>query len=522
MLKSYKDVTIRSLIFNKKRSMFTLIGIILSIMLITAFCNFSASMKKTAIDNIKLESGKWHLNFYDTDNNLKQMVKGSPKVDEYVFIKSYMIVKEKGMGIDIKWFDGNLDYGEPIKLKQGELPKNDKEIVLDDCAIERIKKDAKIGETIEFKNSENNELVNFKLVGILSGYPNSKFATAYSKKDISLEKNSFLYVKFKENNKLNDTINEFKDLEKNKDKVTANKPLLDFLGIKEYRVTSRAIDAVTASVIAIIILATISIIYNAFNISVVQRTKEFGVFRMLGCTPRQIKKLVLREATILGIIAIPIGVLLGILSLKIVILILNNVTSGIRSFIGTGNVEAVISYKAIILSAIIGLLTVYISVLLPTKLASRISPLVAISGGRFIKKEKIKKTRAFIAKKLLKAEGLIAYKNLKRNRKRYRITVFSMSISIILVISFTAGMRAIVGLVEKKDNVSRNIDIITYIDEENKDSYHSIFNKIKALDGVKSVYSEYITPEYSVIIDRDKVNSSFLDCIGNKKGIIIN
>ena len=188
-------------------------------------------------------------------------------------------------------------------------------------------------------------------------------------------------------------------------------------------------------IIGIVVISTVAVIYNAFQISVVERIKQFGLLRAVGGTPKQIKKLVLREATVLAAIGVPLGLLCGVIAIY-----------GIGYLIKLMGGESIMPIKLSVsprilgFSGVLGLISIYLSALSPALNAGRISPLTAISGRNSISKEKIKRRKSFIVQKLFGFEGALAAKNIKRNRKRYRITVFSIIISVMLFITFKSFM----------------------------------------------------------------------------------
>ena len=141
------------------------------------------------------------------------------------------------------------------------------------------------------------------------------------------------------------------------------------------------------------------------------------------------------EAGILSIIGIPIGLFSGVLAMKIVLYIIKLLKTDFRL---VNDMEINISSTVFIISIIVGIITVFLSAIGPTRQAGRISPLEAIRSTRNIKKANLKKVKnSKIIRKILGIEGEIAYKNLRRNKKRFIITVFSMVISIALFITFS-------------------------------------------------------------------------------------
>ena len=125
-------------------------------------------------------------------------------------------------------------------------------------------------------------------------------------------------------------------------------------------------------VLAIIIIATIAVIYNAFNISMMERINQFGLLRSVGASPRQIKGIVIKEALIMSAIGIPIGLFCGVLAMKIVMAFIKNIQ--FEDFDFFQNFKVVVAPMALIISSVLGLITVYLSALGPAKKAANISP----------------------------------------------------------------------------------------------------------------------------------------------------
>lgn len=194
--------------------------------------------------------------------------------------------------------------------------------------------------------------------------------------------------------------------------------------------------SVCGILITVIMIGSILVIYNSFAISISERKKQFGMLSCVGATKKQIKKSVLYEGAILGGIGIPLGILSGIGGIGITLNIVNNLLKPMIAQEGTNwNLHLVISWQSIIIATILIAVTIYLSVMLPAKRASKVSEVEAIRGNGDIKiKAKKLKTRKFI-RKLFGIEGELALKNLKRSKKKYRTTVISLMISIVLFVS---------------------------------------------------------------------------------------
>ena len=194
-----------------------------------------------------------------------------------------------------------------------------------------------------------------------------------------------------------------------------------------------------AVLMTIIAVASISLIYNAFSISVSERTKQFGLLSSIGATRKQLKNSVLFEAMVLCVAGIPLGVLSGLAGVYVTLKLTEDMLGGLVDYmfgsVGPVAFEMKISPEAIALAAAAGLVTVLISAYIPARKALKMSAIDAIrqSADIQISAKKVK-TGPFV-RRLLGFEGMMAVKNFRRSKKRYRATVISLFISIVLFVS---------------------------------------------------------------------------------------
>jgi len=265
---------------------------------------------------------------------------------------------------------------------------------------------------------------------------------------------------------------------------------------------NEGLTALVAFIVGLIIISTIAVIYNIFNISVLERVSQFGILRCTGAAPNQIKKLVLKEALILSFIGIPLGLASGVLAMKIVI--------GVVKVLLKDEIKVVISPIVFIISAVIGLITIYLSAIGPAQKASKVSPLEAVRNTGSLKKEKFKKRKRFrTINKVFGIEGEIAYKNLKRNRKKFRITVFSLTISIVLYIVFGSFASFVfkTGAVKEKDMKDF---MLWKRGGSNTGISLSIYNEITNFKDVEKVY-KVMYDGRPILIPREKVNPKLFE-----------
>lgn len=217
-----------------------------------------------------------------------------------------------------------------------------------------------------------------------------------------------------------------------------NSILLSMKGYSGSEGTNVMIFSLAVIIIIIVMLASVFVIRNSFAISITEKTSMYGMLASVGATKRQIRRNVLFEGFILGLIGIPLGILLGLGVNAILITILNSVLSDMLSgatFVFVTPTIPIIC--AIVLSAV----TIFLSSFFIALRASRIPPLVAIRGNKDIKVKNNKPYRTSkLTKKLFGVGGEIASKSLKRSRKKYRTTVISIVVSVAMFIAVSAFM----------------------------------------------------------------------------------
>lgn len=220
--------------------------------------------------------------------------------------------------------------------------------------------------------------------------------------------------------------------------VDYNSPLLSMKGYSGSEGTNIVIFSLAVIIIIIVMLASVFVIRNSFAISITEKTSMYGMLASVGATKRQIRRNVLFEGFILGLIGIPLGILLGLGVNAILITILNSVLSDMlndATFVFVTPTIPIIC--AIVLSAV----TIFCSSFFIALRASRIPPLVAIRGNKDIKVKNNKPYRTSkLTKKLFGVGGEIASKSLKRSRKKYRTTVISIVVSVAMFIAVSAFM----------------------------------------------------------------------------------
>ncbi|MDD7794828.1 ABC transporter permease [Clostridium sp. 'White wine YQ'] len=499
MITSYKQITGRYLKSNKKRTILTIIGIVLSVALISSIGLFVKGLQSAQLEQTKNDYGSFHLMFKNTDEELFSKVINNPKVSKYGYYKLVKDIKvnDRLTANEITATDDALEL-TPYKIKEGNMPVKDNEIALEQWSLKYFSETTKVGDKININNKE------FILTGILENSIKSQLDNKpilLTKDNNISKKGSVLLVEIGSKTNIRKGLDELEKLT-TKENYVENTPVLMIEGAGGQDSGSKGLFATLSVIIGIVVVSTIAVIYNSFQISVVERIKEFGLLRAVGTTPRQVRNIVFREATMLAIIGVPLGLLCGCIAMAVIKWVFN--------IIGGDSVmplKLVIDPFVIGLSTVVGIISIYLSALIPAVFAGRISPLEAISSRTSITKGKIKRSNNRIIKMLFGFEGAMAAKNIKRNRKRYRITVFSVLISVVLFVSFKSLVDMLIN-VTNSPNESRDIHFTVYSqgDDAKKNSldFDELAKSIKNSNLVDKVYKSYSTYSFETAINNDK------------------
>lgn len=465
-----KKLTANYLKLNKKRTLVTIIGIILSGAMISAVTTLAVSFQAFMIDYEIETGGAWEARFKEIPySELKYIENNNQIKDSFITSNLYMAENEYStenyLRIDQYEEDAISKMGE--KLLRGELPKNSDEIVLSNTFFDGKDNEPQIGDTITFnvgyvidtEPTEDNpygiEFVKtgtktYKITGIIKR-PYIESSSDYYTAGVTLMDKSTLNndtlvnvgIIMKDAKEIYKITEELADYFGKYDVTTAgekiynvsyNTSLLAYMGVNSEEGFNAMIYSVCGILILVIMIGSIMVIYNSFAISISERKKQFGMLSSVGATKSQIRKSVIYEGAILGLIGIPIGIACGILGIGITLNIVNGLLDPIFEN-KTFDLELVVSWYAIIVAIILIAITIYMSVIIPARRASKITPIEAIRQIDDIKvKPKKLRTPKFIYK-LFGMEGTIALKNLKRSKKRYRTTVVSLVVSVVLYIS---------------------------------------------------------------------------------------
>ncbi len=439
------NYTIKSLQHNKKRTLFTFLGIILSGSLLFGVGFYISTYYQILIKKAISNNGSHHIEYRGINLEKIKTLKKDNEVKRILIntINNYeSLVKEETDPLHYMEITSlNINYKDFFKI-EGHSPTKEKEIILPSYLKKNYQ--YKLGDTVSFKNKE--KVVRFTIVGFfefkekesLSYYKRQLGDKGYTFFNPQKEHffNAFVTLNspkygFEKLMVLTNKIGlDFPDLNfsNRTSDVIINKDLLTLYG--QIREAGDYAILVLSAILIIVVLSLISllIIYNSFTISIMERKQELGRLTSIGATPWQIIKTIFLEVGLISLISIPLSFIIGLINTLFSITIVNIILKDIISF------PFVISlHPFFTLLALTGLLfSIFMASLIPAMEASEISPLENIRLNKDFKSKKIKPNRLIL--KLFKIEGFLAFRNIKKDKRKYRTTIISLVISMVLFI----------------------------------------------------------------------------------------
>lgn len=468
----FHKITLASLKKNKTRTMVTIIGVMLSAAMICAVTTIVSSFQHYMLENIIYSMGDWHGVSYSTDAADYEDIRDEEKVSRAVYdqqlgftridskneYKPYLYVIGAGEG-----FEEML----PVHLVEGRLPRTNKELLLPVHLAENGSVKYRIGDTLAldlgsrmmdgqeltqrdpcfdydgnngefFKDEELavRETRSYTVVGI---YERPSYedlmAPGYTAITAADESPAGAYA-YDVYFKMKNPKDVFAFMNGQVAVGETNTDILIFSGAAQFDSYYQTLYGLAAVIILLIMFGSVSLIYNAFSISVSERTKQFGLLSSVGATRRQIRHMVIFEASAVALVGIPLGILAGIGGIGVTLHFIGNKFS---SAFGTSVAMTLcVSPAAVAVACVVAFLTVLISAWIPSGRAMRVSAIEAIRQTPDIRIRPRMMKSSKLAYRFFGLPGMLAGKYYRRSRKKYRATVVSLVMSIVLFVSTAA------------------------------------------------------------------------------------
>lgn len=515
-----KTYIIKDIKLNPKKSIFSFISVLLFTFIISCILIISVSIYNTFLENAKNTNGNYHATFFYVDNKYKDLIINNENIDS-VFVNSelgYVDLEEsKGRNfLNIMAFDDNALKNYGLVLKEGRMPTNSNEIVISEQVYLNGEVSFKVGQTVTFDinklvSKEGNVLnqsvtylksmltdgkihkeflytKEYKVVGILKR-PNEiiepyKAAgyTAITCLD-NIDGVASYSVRFKS----------IKDIENICDNISdkinctykLNNEVLGFEGATNTFNFAIFASILVGIVIIIILICSIVITRSSFSMLVSQKIKQYSILNCIGATKKQIKKIAFYENLILTIFGILFGILLSILISYILVILLNNYIIK-NSIYNNINITYKLPVWIIFLSAFLSYITAYISNLNSIKKINKVTPINGVIQNEKINIDTKDLKYSKVIKKIFGIGGLISYKNICRNKTKYKIIVVNLVLSIALFIGITSFVKYSNDLTSKYyENIKFNV-LVGYKTFENEDEKFKTLQSIADMSEVDS------------------------------------
>lgn len=574
-----KKLTLKNLKLNRKRTIVTIVGIILATALLSALVTLVSSFQYSMIEYQKQKDGDFHVKFSGVKMSELSEFKNNRNIESTFETMGMGFAKLDGCKNEDKPYAYVMATDEAgfekgcFNLIEGRMAKNEDEIVIPRHLRTNGRIDIKVGDEItldigkrydsstesviweniayehEAETLTDTVTKQYKVVGIMErpGYGMEDYSAAgytfvtYSNELAAIDNGTKSEV-----NEADTTLTVYsrytKKALRNKDAVTA-----DIIGVDEklfekannssvemsaeesdrflkemenakydiymngYLISYecvfpidgsfKALFTVAAVVALIIILTSVYCIKNSFNISITEKIRQYGMLASVGATRRQIKSSVKTEAAMLGVVGIPVGTLSGILASLILVKVVNALSAGWLNFALSFHT----SLPALILAVILSIATIYFSATGSARRAAKVTPLEAIRNTKEIKIKSAKLKTPAIIGRIWGIGGVISYKNIKRNNKKYRTTVTSIvicSVTFIVISYFMSMAFSVVGMsYEAADyNIGINMSCKKDIDIEK-------FSKL--LSGIEGAEDYLVGAGYDFDVDKPEYTKEY-------------
>ena len=521
--------TRKSLLANRSRTLVTIIGIILSMSLFTAVIEGAYSGQQFLVRSVEEVQGRWLV--YETGLSAGE----ADKLRHTDGISESALWQEVGWGMigtenDYKPYllvesvDHNIENLLAIRLLAGRMPENDAEILLPshlasnggvnyhvgdaltvalgrrvDANGEALSPDQALSDTRPETIAEAAEH-SYSVVGIYERFApevenyGCPGYTALTRGGRGSGSYTVFYT-------LKHPARTLKWLEAHPalGGRTVHSDLRRFQGAFGTDSYNTLLYGFAGVLVFLISFGAISLIYNSFSISVSERTRQFGILKSVGATGKQLRASVLYEALLLSAIGIPAGLIVGCAGIGITLYCLRNAFS---SFIFTGattQMRLVLHPLALGIAVAVCLAATLISAAIPARRAVRVSPIDSIRQTADVKLRGRDVRTGRLTQKLFGFEGTMAAKNFKRNRRRYRSTVVSLFLSVVLFISASSFCAYLTDAVSDVAGTNGKVDISYYTIGENRPDPEAVLALLSAAGNAPAaVYQDTDSREYLI------------------------
>lgn len=537
----FRRVAVQSMRKNRTRTLVTIIGVILSAAMFTAVTTFAGTLMHHLQRTAAYQSGTYYFSLLDVDAATAEAVAQDkePEALTAAQVLGYAKIASANENKPFLYVHGMSEgYTDllPVHLLAGRLPENSTELVIPEHLDYDGEVTLALGETVTLEFGirsyqgaplwQNNMYFprdpedftptmtrTYTVVGISERADYEDYSApgylALTRADPTIETGFYdLYVRTTDYD--TDTMNAFMD-RYTFSAGSVNWDYLMALGNYKYDNFTGFVTVFVGVLVFLILLGSVSMIYSAFSISVSERTKQFGLLSSIGATRKQLRATVLHEAAIVCLIGIPLGLLAGCGGMWVTISLLGDKLTGMFGGASTGALamQYHVSAVSLITAAAIAVLTVLLSAILPARRAMKVSAIEAIRQSRDVAVKGRDVRSGKLTYKLFGLPGMLSKKYFRRSRKKYRATIFSLAMSVLLFVSAgTYGMY----LTDSVEGVAGTTpyDLNYTSTSVSMAEYEALLPDLRQADGIKTAVAAALRVE-NAAFDADRLARSYVE-----------
>lgn len=470
----------------KSKNILIGIAIILTTLLLFVIPSIGKDMVEVNFAVINKIYPTWHALYRNVDESTVMKLAAHHDVKTYGLRSDAGYMNLEDATVSMMYMDRTGMELYKVKLKEGQLPQKENDIVVSKGILEALGQNGKIGDTITVPYQilkddglDYTKEKDFRICGFLADNENSKeqkqytslVSEAFLKAEIPVEQVKYRFLLQVNGQKGNTTADYTETIQNIARQFGISE---DDMNINKEYLAANYVDPATIPVIVgimlIVVLAGIITIYSVYYVSMNQRVREFGKLKAIGATKRQLRQIVLREGMGVALFAIPIGLLIGTVAVKVVLLQFvehakdsNVLITEAYKVVAKGEVQ--LYYWWIYLLAIaVTLCTVYLSLMKPMRMAAKVSEIEAMRYQGGSKRQKSsRKGYQFLN------IGRLTKRNLAENKKKSTITIVSMAVTGIFVMMVATVLSCANPMESAKSSIVGQYEISPIVESGNKE-----------------------------------------------------
>lgn len=470
----------------KSKNILIGIAIILTTLLLFVIPSIGKDMVEVNFAVINKIYPTWHALYRNVDESTVMKLAAHHDVKTYGLRSDAGYMNLEDATVSMMYMDRTGMELYKVKLKEGQLPQKENDIVVSKGILEALGQNGKIGDTITVPYQilkddglDYTKEKDFRICGFLADNESSKeqkqytslVSEAFLKAEIPVEQVKYRFLLQVNGQKGNTTADYTETIQNIARQFGISE---DDMNINKEYLAANYVDPATIPVIVgimlIVVLAGIITIYSLYYVSMNQRVREFGKLKAIGATKRQLRQIVLREGMGVALFAIPIGLLIGTVAVKVVLLQFvehakdsNVLITEAYKVVAKGEVQ--LYYWWIYLLAIaVTLCTVYLSLMKPMRMAAKVSEIEAMRYQGGSKRQKSsRKGYQFLN------IGRLTKRNLAENKKKSTITIVSMAVTEIFVMMVATVLSCANPMESAKSSIVGQYEISPIVESGNKE-----------------------------------------------------